>query len=180
MKRILIVYYSPLQDSYTSRISMMLKDKFISMGEEVEVRNLEQLGFNPVPTAQELQRVKEGIYKEDVLREQAYITWADHICLVYPLYQLAMPAMMKGYTDRVFTKNFAFCCHQDGSMNPLMTGKTISFYCPMCEDYEYACNMGNLQAMNHILRSTMEWKGFEVKEIRYFDLHDRDNQLNEL
>jgi NAD(P)H dehydrogenase (quinone) len=44
----------------------------------------------------------------DVLAEQARIDRADVLVLVYPVYWWSMPALMKGWIDRVFANGWAY------------------------------------------------------------------------
>lgn len=45
---------------------------------------------------------------EDVLKEQRRIDRVDHLVLVYPVYWWSMPALPKGWTDRVIISGWAF------------------------------------------------------------------------
>lgn len=44
----------------------------------------------------------------DVLAEQARIERADTLVMVYPIYWWSMPALLKGWIDRVFSNGWAF------------------------------------------------------------------------
>ncbi|MFW9266007.1 NAD(P)H-dependent oxidoreductase [Pseudomonas sp. NR3] len=44
----------------------------------------------------------------DVLAEQARIDRADALVVVYPIYWWSMPALLKGWIDRVFSNGWAF------------------------------------------------------------------------
>jgi NAD(P)H dehydrogenase (quinone) len=41
-------------------------------------------------------------------QEQEFIAWADMLTFVYPVWWTGMPAMLKGYIDRVFCQGFAY------------------------------------------------------------------------
>ena len=63
---------------------------------------------------------------EDELREaQELIRWADHLVFVYPTWWGTMPAVLKGFFDRVFLPGFAYK-HQPNSLlwDKLLKGKT--------------------------------------------------------
>ena len=45
---------------------------------------------------------------KDVLKEQARIARADAICFVFPLFWWGMPAMTKGWVDRVWSWGWAY------------------------------------------------------------------------
>lgn len=94
---------------------------------------------------------------------------ADTITVIYPLWWLSMPAIMKGYIDRVFARGFAYEAH-NGIMHGLLSGKksvliTISG-APMsllakCGDW----NAVEVLQDTHIFRSA----GFELLEHLHFD-----------
>ena len=39
----------------------------------------------------------------DIEKYRNLITWADHIIFIYPIWWGGMPAILKGFIDRVFT-----------------------------------------------------------------------------
>ena len=48
-----------------------------------------------------------GTQAADVAAEQANLRWADAVILQFPLWWFSMPAIMKGWADRVFAHGFA-------------------------------------------------------------------------
>jgi len=36
------------------------------------------------------------------------ITWADHLIFIFPIWWSGMPAILKGFIDRVFAADFAY------------------------------------------------------------------------
>lgn len=84
-------------------------------GLEVEVRDLYQLNFQPVLAGEDTIHVGEGnfvrdqeIFPPDVLVEQEKILQIDLLIYVFPIWWNGMPAIMKGYFDRVFQHGFAY------------------------------------------------------------------------
>ncbi|GGD52870.1 NAD(P)H dehydrogenase (quinone) [Emticicia aquatilis] len=69
----------------------------------------------------------EAMQLEADLRDaQQLITWADHLVLAYPNWWGFMPAITKGFFDRIFLPGFAFKNHS-GKIFPekLLAGKSI-------------------------------------------------------
>ncbi|NQX62138.1 NAD(P)H-dependent oxidoreductase [Paenibacillus qinlingensis] len=63
--------------------------------------------------------------EEDLLHAQELIRWADHLVFVYPTWWGAMPAMMKGFIDRVFLPGFAFKYREKSALwDKLLVGKS--------------------------------------------------------
>ena len=52
----------------------------------------------------------------DVLAEQARIDRADDLVLVFPVYWWSMPALLKGWIDRVFANGWAFDFSADAKL----------------------------------------------------------------
>ncbi|MBD2701972.1 NAD(P)H-dependent oxidoreductase [Spirosoma sp. BT702] len=64
--------------------------------------------------------------EEDLVASQQLIQWADHVVMAYPNWWGFMPAIAKGFIDRLFLPGFAFK-HHSGKIFPekLLTGKSI-------------------------------------------------------
>lgn len=75
----------------------------------VEFADLYAEGFEPRFGAADFAvHHREAQPPADVLAEQARIDRADTLVLVYPVYWWSMPALLKGWIDRVFSNGWAF------------------------------------------------------------------------
>src|SRR5690606_5297413 len=61
----------------------------------------------------------------DVLAEQARIDRADALILVYPVYWWSLPALLKGWIDRVFSNGWAFDYQADGTLSKKLGGLPV-------------------------------------------------------
>jgi NAD(P)H dehydrogenase (quinone) len=82
---------------------------------EVIIRNLYEIGFNPVLSADDFSSLADNKTPSDILIEQGHVKWAEHIIFVFPVWWGGMPAIMKGYIDRVFAEGFAYEYVDSGS-----------------------------------------------------------------
>ncbi len=73
-------------------------------GHTTELADLNAEGFNPLWSMADI----ADDTPPDVIREQARIMRADAICLVFPLFWWGMPAMTKGWVDRVWRWGWAY------------------------------------------------------------------------
>lgn len=74
-----------------------------------EMADLAAEGFDPrFSFADHAVHHREALPPADVLAEQARIDRADALVLVYPIYWWSMPALLKGWIDRVFSNGWAF------------------------------------------------------------------------
>jgi hypothetical protein len=99
----LIVGAHPAEDSFTITIGLTraYAAELEKCGQSQRTCDLYRMGFNPVLTAREL--AADHPAEADVAQAQSGIRTADVLTLVYPLWWMSMPAMMKGYIDRVAT-----------------------------------------------------------------------------
>ena len=78
-------------------------------GNSFEIADLSAQAFDPRFTAADLAvHHREAPPCADVAAEQARIDRADALVLVYPVYWWSMPALLKGWIDRVFANGWAF------------------------------------------------------------------------
>src|SRR5690606_11737672 len=122
--RTLVVIAHPDPNSFNQAINTHLVAALEEQNHQVRVRDLYALGFDPVLSLEELQRYdsQEGDVPAEVKAEQDEILWADHLIFIYPTWWWSMPAVMKGYFDRVFIPGFAFEADDQG-IKGLLAGK---------------------------------------------------------
>ncbi len=64
--------------------------------------------------------------EEDIIQSQQLIKWAEHIVMAYPTWWGSMPALTKGFIDRVLLPGFAFKHHKGKNFpEKMMEGKSI-------------------------------------------------------
>lgn len=95
-------------------------------GVEVKARDLYRIKWNPVLSEDEFFYQKDGIGepKDDVKKEQELVKEADYIVFVYPNWHDSANAIVKGYQERVFSKEFAYTSTPKGPKG-LLEGKGI-------------------------------------------------------
>lgn len=77
-------------------------------GHTVELADLHAEGFDPRWTMQDVEADGAANVPPDVRAQQDRIARADAICMVFPLYWWGMPAMSKGWIDRVWCWGWAY------------------------------------------------------------------------
>ena len=120
----LIVYAHPNPASFAHAILETLEETYKAQGHEVVVRDLYALGFDPVLTGNDFAAMKAGALPEDIQTEQAHITWADCITVVHPVWWGGLPAILKGYFDRLLLPGFAYSYGPEGIVG-LLKGKKV-------------------------------------------------------
>ena len=106
----LIVLSHPRRNSLTARVAAILADGLERNGHAVETADLIAEGFDPV-----LREADEPdwddprkVYSGDVRREMARIERNDASLLVFPVYWWSVPAILKGWIDRVWNHGWAY------------------------------------------------------------------------
>jgi NAD(P)H dehydrogenase (quinone) len=60
------------------------------------------------PSADSRQAYRDGTQSPDITAEQEKLRWADAVILQFPLWWFSMPAILKGWVDRVYAYGFAY------------------------------------------------------------------------
>lgn len=118
----LIVYCHPNPDSFNNAIVETFTEALKQQGNEVVIRDLYKMGFDPVLKGSDFDALREGNPPDDIKIEQELVKWADAFTMIYPIWWTGLPALIKGYIDRVFSYGFAYAYGEDGSINKLLTG----------------------------------------------------------
>jgi NAD(P)H dehydrogenase (quinone) len=121
----LIVYSHPNPASFNHKIKEKYIETLMSKGHEIIVRDLYAMNFNPVLSSQDFVGLRAKNLPEDIKREQEYIKWADVITFIYPIWWTGMPALIKGYVDRIFLNGFAYAVNQNGTIKLLTDKKAV-------------------------------------------------------
>lgn len=119
--RVLMVYCHPREDSYCAALRDAALGALRAKGHEVELRDLYAEGFNPVLNAEE-----RGVYHDLALNQRgieaevAQLQRAEALLLVYPTWWYGMPAMLKGWFDRIWVPGVTFKLGA-GAIEPQLT-----------------------------------------------------------
>lgn len=169
----LIVYAHPNSGSLNHFFKQTVLESLQESGEEITLRDLNEINFNPVLSLEDMNGQRMGKVADDVQTEQDFITWADRIIFIYPIWWTGMPAIMKGYIDRVFSYGFAYRYDQ-GVQKGLLTGKKtiiINSHGKSNAEYE-AMGMDKALALTSDT-GVFTYSGLEIQQHFYFDKADR-------
>ncbi|WP_019015400.1 NAD(P)H-dependent oxidoreductase [Elioraea tepidiphila] len=119
--RVLLVYCHPRADSFSAALRETVREALAARGHDVELVDLYAEGFAPALTAEERAAYHtEGGNLAGVEAHVARLRATDALVLVYPTWWYGMPAMLKGWFDRVWVPGVAFRLG-DGAIEPLLT-----------------------------------------------------------
>lgn len=164
----LVVYSHPNPKSFNSAIRETVVHALKQKKQDIRIRDLYALHFDPVLRASDFEALAEGKNLKDVVIEQDHVRWADILVFIYPIWWGRMPAVTCGYFDRVFSKGFAYDCDAQG-LKKLLIGKKVciinTFGAPVSE-YEKSGALKSLEQMSD--REIFEFCGVEVICHRHF------------
>ncbi|AZC18850.1 MULTISPECIES: NAD(P)H-dependent oxidoreductase [Pseudomonas] len=121
---VLIVHAHPEPQSFTAALRDQARSTLEALGHQVQVSDLYAMDWNPVASAADFARrdnpeylvyaleqrvgVKNGGIAADIQGELDKLLWADLLILNFPVYWFSVPAMLKGWIDRVLVSGVCY------------------------------------------------------------------------
>ncbi|WMJ68966.1 NAD(P)H-dependent oxidoreductase [Stenotrophomonas sp. 24(2023)] len=121
---ILLVYAHPEPRSLNGALRDFAVQHLTAQGHAVQVSDLHVMQWKPVLDAADhvgrdparpyqasrdsQQAYASGQQSADIAAEQDKLRWADVLILQFPLWWFSMPAILKGWVDRVYAHGFAY------------------------------------------------------------------------
>lgn len=116
--KVLVVYWHPEPQSFNGAMFRKACEALVDAGNEVKTSDLHEMNFNPVSSRQNFTTVKDpnflkiqleeryatemNSFAEDIDSEIEKIEWCDLMIWQFPLWWFGLPAVFKGWVDRVF------------------------------------------------------------------------------
>ncbi|GGY02668.1 NAD(P)H-dependent oxidoreductase [Streptomyces hiroshimensis] len=123
-KKILLVTAHPEPRSLNASLAAFAAEHLRTAGHEVQVSDLYAMKWKATVDADdfpdeagdrrlEVMAASEratlaGRLSADVAAEQEKVRWSDAVILQFPMWWFSMPAILKGWVDRVFTAGFGY------------------------------------------------------------------------
>lgn len=119
---ILAVFAHPSSKSFNRSILQILAEVAAAKGHDCNVLDLYEENFNPVLSDADFDTFNRAQIPEDILDNQKRVKNADVVFFIHPIWWFGMPAILKGWIDRVFSYGFAYG-HDSRGVKPLLAGK---------------------------------------------------------
>ncbi|MDM5190603.1 NAD(P)H-dependent oxidoreductase [Bacillus sp. DX4.1] len=164
----LIIYAHPNPQSFNHAILETVQGQLEEKGHEVRVRDLYALNFNPVLATDDFISFSQGNTPAEIEEEQKHIAWADNIIFIYPVWWAGLPAILKGYVDRVFSHGFAYAYSENG-IEKLLNGKKGLLLSTMGNTKEAYTANGMFEAMKKTTDAGIfDFTGIETLEHTFY------------
>jgi NAD(P)H dehydrogenase (quinone) len=164
-----VIVAHPRINSLTMRLAHDYIEELAARGHQHTLHDLYRMEFDPVLTSAENVQAQSPACPPEVLQAQQDIQAAEAVTVIYPLWWLSMPAILKGYIDRVFARGFAYESRQ-GQVHGLLTGKKCVLVTLSGAPLPLLAGTGRWNAVEmlqdtHVFRAV----GFELLEHLHFD-----------
>ena len=159
--RHLVVVAHPRARSFNHAVVDAYMSALTERGHGVACRDLYASGFNPVLSARDMTAVTRGKPARAIRTEQDAIRRAEVITLISPLWWSGLPAMLKGYLDRVFCAGFAYVI-KGGDYRPGLSGKKAVIITTSGAAVAELRSDGTLRALKTVQDGLMEFCGIEL------------------
>lgn len=163
MKKILIINGHPNKESFNFGIVAAYKKGAQEAGAEVKEIVIVDLIFNP--------NLQYGYQKRtelepDLLEAWGNIKWADHLVWVHPVWWGGLPAITKGFIDRLFLPGFAFQYRENSVWwDKLLNGKTAHIITTLDQPGWYYWLVYGRPSINQLKKVTLEFCGIKPVKV---------------
>ncbi|MEL6657624.1 MAG: NAD(P)H-dependent oxidoreductase [Bacteroidota bacterium] len=166
MKKVLLINGHPNPDSFNFALVAAYRKGAEQSGAAVQQLNIAELEFSP--------NLKFGYQKRtelepDLLAAWEQIKWADHLVWVHPVWWGGLPALLKGFIDRLFLPGFAFQYRENSVWwDKLLTGKTARILTTLDQPGWFYRLFYGRPSINQLKRSTLQFTGVDPVRVSIF------------
>lgn len=155
-----IIVCNPSEKSFSKDIMNSVINNLEDKKKEYEVVDLYKDKFNPVMTEEDEKLYSLGKSNDILVKKyQTIIKDSDELILIFPIWWNNVPAMLKGFFDKVFIKEFAFT-EENGVTKGLLTNINKGFVITTSEsNAQYIKNDLGSPIENTIIKATLEVAG---------------------
>ena len=109
MSKTTVICAHPYEKSFNHAILERVQALLDAKGQEYRLIDLYADGFNPVYTKEELALFREGKALDPlVLQYQQALKDSKRLIFIFPIWWADMPAIVKGFLDKVLLRTFAY------------------------------------------------------------------------
>lgn len=106
--RVLIIYAHPNPNSFNAAIRENVERGLRDGNQTYTVIDLYAEHFDPVLVFNDTVKRRDLHRDPEMARYRELVLQADHLIFIYPVWWYGVPAILKGFFDRVFASHFAY------------------------------------------------------------------------
>ena len=165
-KRVAVIVGHPAADSWCGALADSYAAAARAGGHEVRMVHLAQLDFDP--SLHEGYRQIQAL-EPDLLAAQATLAWAEHLVIAYPIWWGSVPALLKGFLDRILLPGFAFK-YRPGKAFPeqLLRGRSAQLLVSMDTPPWYFRWVYRMPGIVQLKKTTLEFCGIAPVKVAAF------------
>lgn len=165
-KRILMILGTPKHDSFCHALAEAYVNGARGKGHVVRQLRLGEIQFDPILRGGYSQ---SQALEPDLLEAQRQIHWAEHLVFVYPVWWGGIPALLKGFFDRVFLPGFAFKYrHRSQLWDKLLSGRTADLLVTLDTPPWYFRWIYGAPAHRQMTRTILGFSGIKTRRLCEF------------
>lgn len=175
MKNILIINGHPNKDSFNFALADAYLRGVQTTDAKVSVVTIADLDFDP--------NLRFGYQKRMELEPDLQKAWeliqqADHLVWVHPVWWGGLPAITKGFLDRLFLPGMAFRYRKDSVWwDKLLNGKTARIITTLDQPGFYYWLVYGKPSVNQLKKAVLEFCGVKPVKVSYFGIIKTSNAV---
>ena len=167
-RKILIINGHPNKNAFNFGITTAYKKGAENSGAEVKEIIIADLKFNP---NLQFGYQKRTELEPDLTDAWEKIKWADHLVWVHPVWWGGLPAITKGFIDRLFLPGFSFQYRENSVWwDKLLKGKTAHIITTLDQPSWYYWLVYGRPSVNQLKKSTLEFCGVKPVKVTYIGI----------
>lgn len=200
---VLIVHAHPEPKSFVSSMKDTVVATLERQGANIQESDLYGMAFNPVASSRDFQSrrdedylnyaleqrnaVKSRTLAPDIQQELDKVLWADLVVFCFPVYWFSVPAILKGWIDRVMVSGLCYGGKRIYDQGGLRGKPALPVFALGGQDHMFGKGSihGDLEfgMLRHFLQGTLGYLGFDVAEpvvgwrVPYISDEDRNSIL---
>lgn len=168
MKKILIINGHPNPSSFNFAIAEAYKNGALQSGSEVTTITIANLNFSP--------NLQFGYQKRTELEPDLVESWkkiqdANHLVWIHPVWWGGLPAITKGFIDRLFLPGMTFQYRENSVWwDKLLKGKTAHIITTLDQPSWYYRFFYGRPSVNQLKKATLEFCGIKPVKVSYIGI----------
>lgn len=182
MSPYLVVYAHPNHQGHSGYLLKEVQKIWQEKGIEADVIDLYAIGYDPVLKDSELYSAGRKEISEQNKEFQEKIKAAKYLLFIYPTWWQNMPAILKGFLDRVFTSGFGFT-YKNKLPVKLLKGKKAAVFTSTGGPGVYNRFFTHYSSLRVLSKHLLNFCGISTREFilgRAFKLEGQERKLESI